>query len=452
MNNYTRRRFLSHSSVVGFGAAASMHSLGKLAYASSHGDYKALVCILLAGGIDSFNVLVPNDGRHADYAAFRSDLSLPLGDLLALDYTGAAGETYGLHPALDPVRTLFDQGSLAFVANVGTLADPTDKVSYQNGTVRLPLGLFSHSDQIAQWQTSVPDRRIATGVGGRMGDVIVASSGASAATLNVSTAGTNLFQTGGTVGSYAIDATDGVRTVAGYGDGGAEVFTTGLDTLLAAAYGEPFRRTYASRFRNAIDLGTDFKAALDAAPTLNTTFGAGPLSASLAQIARVISVRGSLGAHRQTFFVTVGGWDHHDDVIPLQAEMLPGIGAGLAEFHQAMTELGVADAVTTFTISDFGRTLTSNGKGSDHGWGGHQLVMGGAVRGRDVFGAYPSLVPDNALDVGRGRYIPTTSVDEYYAELALWFGIAPADLEIVLPNVRRFYSPESGVAPVGFIA
>lgn len=131
--------------------------------------------------------------------------------------------------------------------------------------------------------------------------------------------------------------------------------------------------------------------------------------------------------------------------------MLPAVAAGLSEFQQAMVELGVADSVTTFTISDFGRTLTSNGKGSDHGWGGHQLAMGGAVSGKRVYGEYPVLVPDNALDVGRGRYIPTTSVDAFYAELALWFGIAPADLELVLPNVRRFYAPESMTPPVGFM-
>ncbi len=450
MNNYSRRNFLNHAALVSLGAATQMNTLGRLAHASSHGDYKAMVCILLAGGADSFNMLVPYDtSRYNDYTGFRSDLALPRNELLPLNYAGPNGEAYATHPGMGPVRTLFDQGNLAFIANVGTLADPTDKTAYQNGTVRLPLGLFSHADQIAQWQTSVPDRRISTGVAGRIGDVIAASGPAPIA-LNVSTAGTNLFQTGATVTNYSVDANDGVRLVPGYGD--SQLFKDSLDSLLGASYSDAFRRTYRQKFRAAIDSGLTFKAALDAAPTLNTTFGTGPLSASLAQIARVISVRDALGVDRQTFFVTVGGWDHHDDVLPLQAQMLPGIANGLSEFHQAMTELGVADAVTTFTISDFGRTLTSNGKGSDHGWGGHQLVMGGAVRGNDVYGAYPSLVPDNALDVGRGRDIPTTSVDEMYAELALWFGVAPSDLDLVLPNIGRFYATQSGAPPIGFMS
>ncbi len=449
MNTYSRRRFVNHSMLVSLGAAAQMGTLGRLAHASSHGDYKALVCILLAGGADSFNMLVPYDtARYNDYVGFRSDLALARADLLPLAYAGPGGEAYAVHPGMPGVRTLFDQGDLAFIANVGTLADPTDKVAYETGTVRLPLGLFSHADQIAQWQTSVPDRRIATGVAGRMGDVMTSATTAPIA-LNVSTAGTNLFQTGVSVTNYSLDAMDGVRLVPGYGD--TAVFTDALDGLLAAGYADPFRRTYSGKFRASIDTGLTFKAALDAAPTLATTFGTGPLAESLAQIARVISVRDTLGVDRQTFFVTVGGWDHHDDVIPLQAQMLPGISSALAQFQQAMTELGVADGVTTFTISDFGRTLTSNGKGSDHGWGGHQLVMGGAVRGADVYGAYPSLLPGNALDVGRGRYIPTTSVDELYAELALWFGITPADLDLVLPNIGRFYATQSGTAPIGFM-
>ncbi|NJN51520.1 MAG: DUF1501 domain-containing protein [Gammaproteobacteria bacterium] len=275
MKHYSRRRFLNHAALVGLGAATQLNTLGKLAHASSHGDYKALVCILLAGGNDSFNMLVPHDaGRYADYASFRADLALPHADLLPLAYTGPAAEAYAMHPGMGAVRTLFDQGDLAFIANVGTLADPTDKTAYENSTVRLPLGLFSHSDQIAQWQTSVPDRRIATGVAGRIGDIIAGTAPAPVA-LNVSTAGTNLFQTGATVTNYSIDAQDGVRLVPGYDTSTENVFTDGLDALLANAYADPFRRTYAGKFRGAIDSGLTFKAALDAAPTLSTVFGAG---------------------------------------------------------------------------------------------------------------------------------------------------------------------------------
>ncbi len=453
MTHASRRSFLRHSALVGAAAAAQMTTMGQVAHAMAPGDYKALVCILLAGGADSFNMLVPMDAsRYADYAEFRADLALPHNTLLPLSYTAPGGLTYGVHPGLGGTRTLFDAGRLAFLANVGTLAEPTDKTGFETGTARLPLGLFSHADQISQWQTSVPDRRIATGVGGRMADVILTNGvPASPISMNVSLAGSNIFQTGQLVTDYSIDANDGVRLVAGYDEPNAVLFTDALDAMLAAGYTDPFRRTYAQKLRKAIDSGIAVKSALDNATPLTTAFGAGQLSAALAQIARVISVRDQLGNDRQTFFVTVGGWDHHDDVLPRQAQMLPGIGAGLMEFSQALDELGVSDRVTTFTISDFGRTLTSNGKGSDHGWGGHQMVMGGAVNGGSVYGSFPNLTPGNALDVGRGRYIPTTSVDAFYAELALWFGIAPSELDLVLPNVRRFYVPESLTAPVGFM-
>jgi uncharacterized protein (DUF1501 family) len=364
---------------------------------------------------------------------------------------GSNGEAYGVHPGLGAARSLFDQGDLAWVANVGTLVEPTDKAAVDAGTAQLPLGLFSHADQIAQWQTSVPDRRTVTGIAGRIADILSTTVPAAPISMNISLSGANVFQTGTAVHEYSLDATDGVRLVAGYGDANGALLTNAVDALLAAPYGDAFRRSYAAKLRGAIDAGAAFKAALDAAPTPTTTFSSGYLSQALAQIARVISVRDALGATRQTFFVTVGGWDHHDDVLNNQAQMLPGVGAGLAEFQQELTMHGVADKVTTFTISDFGRTLTSNGKGSDHGWGGHQLVMGGAVAGGAVYGAYPDVAPGNDLDVGRGRYIPTTSVDAFYAELALWFGIAPSDLELVVPNIRRFYTPGSLAKPVGFM-
>lgn len=453
MTRISRRRFLKRTGLAAL-AVSPLGSMGRLALAGPGDDYKALVCVLLAGGADSFNMLVPFDPpRYDDYARLRSDLALPRETLLPLTGTGSDGRAFALHPGLAEVRALYDSGQLAFVANVGTLAEPTDRAGYDAGTVRLPLGLFSHSDQIAQWQTSVPDRRIATGFGGRVGDVLRPGLAAMPVSMNISLSGSNVFQTGATVQGYAIDAQDGVREIGGYGDGsgGSAVFTDALDALLAADYDDAFRRTYAARLRNAIDSGAAFKNALAQGATIGTEFSAGPFSQSLRQIARVIAARDPLGASRQTFFVTFGGWDHHDDVLDQQAEMLPVVSRGLAEFQAALNELGVFDCVTTFTISDFGRTLTSNGKGSDHGWGGHNLVMGGAVRGATVHGEYPELTPDNPLDVGRGRYIPTTSVDEFYADLALWFGVAPEDLDRVLPNIRRFYAPESGTPPVGLM-
>jgi len=449
---YSRRRFFGHAGV-SLLAATQLGSLARVAQAAPAADYQALVCILLAGGADSFNMLIPYDqARYDAYAGMRSDLALPRTDILPLDYTGPDSRQMAVHPGMPEVRDLFDSGELAFLANVGPLAEPTDRAGYDNGSATLPLGLFSHADQIAQWQTSVPDQRIATGVAGRMADLLAPGLPVGPISMNVSLSGTNVFQNGAGVTSYSIDATEGARQVAGYetDDPGSSVFTTALDSLLAAGYEDPFRRTYAAQLRESMDAAQQVQTALDGAPALAATFSTGPFSETLAQIARIVSVSSELNAPRQTFFVTFGGWDHHDDVIPRQADMLPVVSRGLAEFHSAMNELGVNDRVTTFTISDFGRTLTSNGRGSDHGWGGHNLVMGGGVAGGSVYGSYPEIDPGNSLDVGRGRFIPTTSVDEFYAELALWFGVASGDLDQLLPNIGRFFVPGSG-RPVGFM-
>src|SRR5262245_59219874 len=279
---YSRRRFLHHSLLVGATAAAQMNSLGKLAHAAGPTDYKALVCILLAGGADSFNMLVPYDAaRYSAYTNFRADLALAHDTLLPLTYTGPNAETYGVHPGLGGAKSLFDQGKLAFITNVGTLAEPTDKASYVAGTVRLPLGLFSHADKISQWQTSVPDRRIATGVAGRMADIVTAGQPHGPISMNISVSGSNVFQTGQIVTDYSLDATDGVRLLAGYRDANAAVFTTAVDAMLAAGYNDAFRRSYALNLRNAIDGGIAFKAALDDAPAFNTTFSSGLFSTSL---------------------------------------------------------------------------------------------------------------------------------------------------------------------------
>jgi uncharacterized protein (DUF1501 family) len=204
--------------------------------------------------------------------------------------------------------------------------------------------------------------------------------------------------------------------------------------------------------RSAIDAHVEFSAAIDSVPPLATQFSNTGLSRRLRMIALTIAARELLGMRKQTFFVEAGGWDHHDEVIASQEAMLPVISRALAEFQSALEELGVADQVTLFTASDFGRTLSSNGRGSDHAWGGNHLVLGGAVRGGDIYGSFPALHSGNSLDTGRGRLIPTTSVDEYFADLALWFGVPAADLEIVLPNLGRFHATGSSAPPIGLFA
>ncbi len=455
-----RRKFLTRCGSLGVASMAASSSflqlgLARAAAAQEAADYRALVCILLAGGNDSYNMVVPADNdQYAEYANIRADLALPQGALLALPGTTADGRSYALHPGMAEAQGLYAAGELGVVANVGTLLEPFDAVAFQNGSANLPLGLFSHSDQIAQWQTAAPGDRIAQGWGGRIADLMSGMNLTNGISMNISLSGNNLFQSGTSVAEYAIEASgDGATGINAYGDGSefGNLRKQLIDDLLATAQPNIMRREYGRRLRGAIDSHQVFIAAMQSAPVLATPFSEDYFYQSLRQIARVISVRETLGARRQTFFVTVGGWDHHDEVLDNQAAMLPSISRALQEFRDALTELDVFDQVTTFTTSDFGRTLTSNGKGSDHGWGGHALVMGGAVNGGQIHGDYPELYAANPLDVGRGVYAPTTSVDEYFADLALWFGVATDELDTVLPNVRNFYSPESGPPPLGIM-
>lgn len=459
-----RRKFLSHSCCLGMASATLSTTLGstllslglaRQAAAQGAGDYRALVCILLAGGNDSWNMLVPTDAdQYAQYRAIRTDLALPRAELLPLPGTTREGRRYGLHPGMPALQALVADGSASLVCNVGTLAEPFDPVAVANGSAAVPLGLFSHADQIQQWQTGIVDARDTEGWGGRMADLLQGVNAANGISMNISLSGNNVFQSGATVGEYSVEAAEqGAAGINAYDDGtrfGAYRKQV-IDSLLGVGQDNILRREYRSRLVNAIESQKIFAGALQQAPALGTAFSANYFSQALRQIARIISVRAQLGASRQTFFVTVGGWDHHDDVLNQQAAMLPMISVGLAEFRNALNELAVLDAVTTFTTSDFGRTLTSNGKGSDHGWGGHHIVMGGAVNGGTYFGTYPEIKPGSPLDVGRGIYAPTTSVDEYFAELALWFGVPASELAQVLPNVTRFYSPGSAGLPLGFL-
>ncbi len=457
-----RRKFLTHGCGLGLASTTLSSSLLQLAMtrnlaADANGDYCAMVCILLAGGNDSYNMLVPHTlDQHNAYSSIRSDLALDRNSLLTLPGVASNGRSYGLHPGMQKVRDLYATDDLAFIANVGTLVEPFNANTFANDQARLPLGLFSHSDQISQWQTAIPDGRVAQGWGGRLAD-LPAFQGvnfANGLSMNISLSGSNVFQTGNLSNEYSISPqNDGAVGLFGYDEDSdyGQFKTSIIDALLGANQEGLLRQEYNKRLRGSLDNFRVFSEAIQTIQPLSTSFSDNNFSRSLRQIARTISARGALGASRQTFFITVGGWDHHDEVLDNQARMLPMISDGLGEFKDALVELGVFNDVTTFTISDFGRTLTSNGRGSDHGWGGHHMVMGGRVKGGQIYGDYPILSPNSMLDVGRGIYAPTTSVDEYFAELALWFGVAPSDLEVVLPRVRNFVDPLSSSPPLGFL-
>ncbi|MEO0774910.1 MAG: DUF1501 domain-containing protein [Bacteroidota bacterium] len=464
-HHMNRRKFLGTASCAAIGTTTFFSTLFNLGMANAAAaraleseadtanDYKALVCILLAGGNDSFNMLVPTESSaYADYATTRSNLALAPNSLLPLQPTGSNQPQLGLHPAMPEVQGLFNNGRLAFVTNVGTLVEPTNKTQFFNGSARLPLGLFSHADQIQQWQTSVPQSRSAYGWGGRMADILQSMNSNQNISMNISLSGRNVFQSGNQTAEYTIRPS-GTGSVGIQGYDGTSTFdqirTTAINSLMEQQYTDLFQKTYADVVKNAQEAHEQFSTAIGGT-TVNTSFSPSNLSQSLNMVAKTIAARGSLGVSRQTFFITFGGWDHHDEVLNNQNAMLGVVSKALGEFNAAMDELGVADQVTTFSISDFARTLTSNGNGTDHAWGGNVLVMGGQVNGGQIYGTYPTLALNSPLDVGNGVLIPTLSTDEYFAELAQWFGVSNGSLTDIFPNVLNFYSP-SPTPPIGFM-
>ncbi len=449
----TRRRFLRSAC-----AAVGMTSLASTAFdlrriaaaATGPADYRALVCLFLYGGNDGNNMVVPRGSEHAGYARARGGLALPQQVLLPLGGT-ADGRQWGLHPAMPGLHGLYTQGHAAIVANVGPLVGPLTRAEYDAGSAAVPPQLFSHSDQTLHWQTSLPDQPARSGWGGRVADLLHAANGNAQLSMSMSLAGNNTFQVGNTVSQYQVSP-DGSVGLGWYYDGNEwnDPPSVAIRRLMAQSYGNLFTRGYRDVFTHALDQDRLLAGALEAAPPLRTTFPDGDLGRQLGMVARLISVHGELGLSRQVFFCATGGYDTHDEQVGSQpqagshADLLGELDAALAAFHAATAELGLAQAVTTFTASDFGRTYASNGLGSDHGWGNHHLVVGGAVAGGRIHGEMPVLAVDGPDDVGDGRWIPTTAVDEYAATLAGWFGVAASDLPLVLPNLGRFHHPDLG--------
>ncbi len=464
----SRRQFLGEAACAGISATPLISTLLNLQMtnkaaaaalptvsANNTNGYKALVCVLLAGGNDSFNMLVPSGNtEYAEYQQVRSNLALAQNTLHALN-ASQNGKNFGLHQGMPELAGLFNSGEAAFVANVGTLVEPTTLNAYNNGSVRLPAGLFSHSDQIMHWQTSVPDSRSASGWGGRVADILNSVNSNSNISMNISVAGTNTFQTGANAISYEIESGGNGSILLGEFDEDNEtlnsIANSTVRSLMDAQYQNVFQQTFATSTKNAMDASVEFSNALSGI-TLQTAFTKSELGDQLQMVARTIAARNTLGMRRQTFFVVMGGYDHHSELIRAHGAMLPVVSKALTEFNAAMKELGVHNDVTLFTASDFARTLSSNGQGSDHGWGGNQLVMGGAVKGGLIYGTYPDLGNGNSLDTGRGRLIPTLSTDEYFAELALWFGVSESALADVFPNLNRFFNIATGARPLGFMA
>ncbi|MSU67582.1 MAG: hypothetical protein CK538_10530 [Opitutia bacterium] len=424
-------------------------------------DYKALVCIFLNGGNDSSNLIIPNDtSGYADYVKARTILALPQSNLLSITPKKSDGRSFALHPSTTELRTLFNSGKLALMANVGTLVHPTTKSQYSTNAVPLPPQLFSHADQQVQWQSSVPDQPFKTGWGGRTADLLNSLNTNAQVSMSMSLDSFNNFQVANTLSQLAVQRSSGATSKGGpiafSGSSGNTTATTRFQAqkdLFTASHRNLFASAFGTLTADAIGDSDLLTTALAASPTLATTFPVTTLAKQLKTIAYLISISSTLNLKRQVFFARISGWDTHADQVDgngaaaitgAHADLLAQVSQAMNAFYNATVELGCANQVTTFTASDFGRTFTSNGDGSDHGWGGHQMVLGGAVKGGDIYGKMPSPVVNGNDDTGFGRWIPTTSVDEYAATLATWFGVSATNLSTAFPNIGRFAKPNLG--------
>ena len=451
----SRREFLrtaARLSVAGSAGpfALNLATIGAAA-AQTAGDYRALVCLFMYGANDHNNTVIPFDTANFNtYTAARAGLTRTLADLLPLTPSvplggSNAGRQFALPKELAPLKTIWDAGKLAIMANVGPLIVPTTKTQYTNLSVPLPPKLFSHNDQQSVWQASAPEGA-KQGWGGRIGDLMASQNVNSIFTCN-SVAGSAVFLAGQTTVAYQL-STAGSTPIAGLSGNlfGSSTAGSTLRSIITSGSANVFTQDLAETTQRSIDANATLSTALASAPDLPlpADLATSNLAAQLRLVARMIASRDALGARRQVFFVSLGGFDTHDDQLTTQPGLHTQLGAALAYFYNATVSLGVANNVTTFTGSDFGRTLTSNGDGSDHGWGSHHFVLGGSVLGQRYYGTFPIMGLNNNDEVGSGRLLPTTSVDQFAATLARWFGVSESNLSLVLPNIGNFGSSNVG--------
>ncbi|HEX7654665.1 MAG TPA: DUF1501 domain-containing protein [Verrucomicrobiae bacterium] len=485
----TRREFIRRAACAAVGTAAMTAAIRDLRFMnaavaqSNITDYKALVCIFLAGGNDSNNVIIPTlTGEYNNYSAIRSSvLALPQSALLNLyvpgtstNYVDPAGHSYGLHPACPELAQLFYEGKLAPLFNTGTLVKPINRTQYFANSVTKPPQLFSHADQVSQWQTSIPDQPATTGWGGRCADLLNSVQPNAPISLTVSLAGANTFEVGNIVSQYSV-STSGAISLSGVS--GARL--AALTNILGLNYSNLQSQAYAGVANHSIATGSLLNNAItNSAPTNfwttpfsnnivvpnGGTVNNSTLSSQLKMVARLIeagyraagSPTNGFGMRRQIFFCQVGGYDLHSGqtsyttnspnnvMIGAHANLLAELSQSMMAFQRAMEQLGLGQQVTAFTSSDFGRTFPSNGQGSDHGWGSHHFILGGAVKGGKTYGTFPTLAVNGPDDTSTGRWIPTTATDQYFATLASWFGVDNSNLSTVFPNLGRFATPNLG--------
>ena len=482
-NPIRRRDFFRQSACAALGVTGVVNTLANLRLVTAamaqnipSNDYRALVCLFLNGGNDSNNLLVPRSGEFRnDYETGRGILQIPSDQLHPIQPLND-GREFGLHPNAAPLQETFNDGKLAFVCNVGSLAYPiATREDYIKKTVPLPPQLFSHSDQQTQWQSSVPDQPFQSGWGGRIADLLNASTNPdSKVSMSISLSGINSFQIG-TAGDVTqfVTTPNGVAGLSGYGknyknalnaDGTYKRNDPGkrlkaFEEIMNLTHANLMEDAYNNVVRRARDAEGTVGATLQTAANSGIEFdelfinAQSNLGDQLKNVAKLIAGRSALGNRRQIFFCRVGGYDTHQSQMPSHANLTAELANAMRAFYQTTQSMGMQDNITTFTCSDFARTFTPNGTdanaGADHAWGGHAMVMGGAVKGQRLYGRFPQLLIGTGDDAGknRGRWIPTTSVDQYAAVLARWFGVDSNSMEAIFPNLPRFDDPLTSSRP-----
>jgi uncharacterized protein (DUF1501 family) len=462
--DHSRRQFMktaSYAAMAGVSASPTLHSMRALAAMTSHAtsaptDYRALVCVYLQGGNDGHGTLIATDSdSFTAFTAARSGavgLAYPLNELLPITpVTPQSGRTFALNPYLTGVQTLFNSGRAAMVANTGTLVAPVTKDQWNSGNAPLPPSLFSHFDQTNAWE-AIAANDVNRGWGGRMADLIE-SMNSDASFTCISTSGNTLFLAGQTAFQLRVSSA-GALSANGLSGSlfGSAQGTAALQAIIGADNTNLFAKEYAVVVRRSLAAQAALKAAMaPAGPTgvpnppqfLDPATGMltdNQLAQSLQTVARVMAGRTALGVSRQVYFVELGGFDTHDTQAKRLSTLLSQLGAAFEYFDQLMVTSGLSSQVTLFTVSDFGRTLTANSDGTDHGWGSHHIVAGGGVAGQNIYGTYPVVGANQENDVGAGRLIPTTAVEQYGGTLARWMGLSDSQVREVFPNFGNFGS------------